>query len=82
MKKNTSLPEAAAPAATLPIEPPLTVEAFAALIAYHRGSVLRAIHDGRIRALQFGQGWRIPAAEARRILATGLPYRSNAKGAA
>jgi excisionase family DNA binding protein len=82
MKKNVSPLATPAPAAILPIEPPLTVEAFAGLIDYHRGSVLRAIRDGRINALQFGQGWRIPAAEARRILATGLPYRAATKGAA
>lgn len=56
-----------------------TVEEIAVGIKYHPGSVLRAIRDGRIHAVPFGQGWRIPASEARRILATGLPYRSNTK---
>ncbi len=62
-----------------PIEAAFTVEEIAAQIKYHPGSVLRAIRDGRIHALPFGQGWRIPAAEARRILATGLPYRSTSR---
>lgn len=64
---------------TVPLEATLTVEEFAAKIKYHNGSVLRAIRDGRIHAIPFGQGWRIPAAEARRILASGLPYRSSSR---
>jgi excisionase family DNA binding protein len=60
----------------LPIEAALTVEETAEKIHYHPESVRRAIRQGRIHALQFGQGWRIPASELRRILATGLPYSS------
>lgn len=54
----------------------LTVEELAAQIKYHPESVRRAIRQGRIHALPFGTGWRIPAAEVRRILCEGLPYRS------
>lgn len=50
-----------------------TVESFAATIQYHPESVRRAIRQGRIRALRFGQGWRIPQAEVNRILTQGLP---------
>ena len=67
----------------LEIEPALTVEDFAGKISYHPESVRRAIRQGRIHALQFGASWRIPAPEARRILAEGLPYspsRCAAKG--
>lgn len=56
----------------------LTVEELASAIKYHPESVRRAIRQGRIHALPFGVGWRIPAAEVRRILAAGLPYRSPA----
>lgn len=55
----------------------LTVEEVARAIRYHPESVRRAIRQGRIHAIQFGAGWRIPAAELRRILATGLPYNSS-----
>ena len=57
----------------VPIEAALTVEAAAEKFHYHPESVRRAIRQGRIRGLRFGQGWRIPAPEVRRILATGLP---------
>ena len=63
-------------------EAALTVDELAARIKYHPESVRRAIRQGRIHALPFGTGWRIPAQEAARILATGLPYRANAKGKA
>lgn len=56
----------------------LTVEELAAQIKYHPESVRRAIRQGRIHALQFGTGWRIPAPEVTRILTTGLPYRKGA----
>jgi excisionase family DNA binding protein len=52
----------------------LTVEELAAQIKYHPESVRRAIRQGRINALRFGAGWRIPAPEVARILTTGLPY--------
>jgi excisionase family DNA binding protein len=52
----------------------LTVEELAAQIKYHPESVRRAIRQGRINALRFGAGWRIPAREVARILTTGLPY--------
>ena len=55
----------------------LTVEEFAAQIKYHPESVRRAIRQGRIFALPFGKGWRIPAPEVARILTTGLPYSTN-----
>jgi excisionase family DNA binding protein len=58
----------------LQIESALTAEEFAEKIHYHPESVRRAIRQHRIHALRFGQGWRIPAAEVRRILETGLPY--------
>ena len=62
------------------IEPQaFTVEEVAGQIKYHPESVRRAIRQGRILALPFGTGWRIPAAELHRILTTGLPYRSGAK---
>ena len=61
------------------IEAALTVEELAARINYHPESVRRCIRQGRINALPFGAGWRILPQEARRILTTGLPYRS-AKG--
>ena len=51
------------------------MEQLAAEIHYHPESVRRAIRQGRIHALPFGVGWRIPATEAARILAMGLPYR-------
>jgi excisionase family DNA binding protein len=54
----------------------LTVEELAARIHYHPESVRRAIRQGRIHALPFGAGWRIPAQEVARILTTGLPYRA------
>jgi len=57
-------------------EAALTVEELAAKIKYHPESVRRAIRQGRIKALRFGAGWRIPAPEAVRILTTGLPYNS------
>ena len=53
----------------------LTVEELAARIKSHPESVRRAIRQGRIHALQFGAGWRIPAQEVARILTAGLPYR-------
>lgn len=53
----------------------LTVGELAARIKYHPESVRRAIRQGRINALPFGAGWRIPAQEVARILTTGLPYR-------
>jgi excisionase family DNA binding protein len=53
----------------------LTVEELAARIKYHPESVRRAIRQGRIHALPFGAGWRIPAQEVARILTNGLPYR-------
>lgn len=55
------------------IEAPLTVEDFAAKISYHPESVRRAIRQHRIKALKFGEGWRIPAPEVRYILENGLP---------
>ncbi|HZL13173.1 MAG TPA: helix-turn-helix domain-containing protein [Verrucomicrobiae bacterium] len=58
-------------------EAALTVEELAAQIKYHPESVRRAIRQGRINALRFGAGWRIPAREAARILTTGLPYSSD-----
>jgi excisionase family DNA binding protein len=58
--------------------PALTVEELAARIKYHPESVRRAIRQGRINALQFGTGWRIPAPEVQRILTNGLPYRKGA----
>ena len=60
-------------------ESALTTEAFAEKIHYHPESVRRAIRQGRIHALPFGTSWRIPAGEVRRIMSTGLPYRSNTK---
>jgi len=60
----------------LQTEAALTVDELAAQIKYHPESVRRAIRQGRIAALPFGIGWRIPAREAARILATGLPYRA------
>jgi excisionase family DNA binding protein len=62
----------------LPTAPARTVEEVAALIHYHPESVRRAIRQGRIHALQFGAGWRIPAPEVARILTAGLPYRKGA----
>jgi excisionase family DNA binding protein len=59
-----------------PSEAAYTVEEVAGVIKYHPESVRRAIRQGRISALQFGAGYRIPAAELRRILTSGLPYRS------
>ena len=64
----------------LPIEAALTVESAAEKFHYHPESVRRAIRQGRIHALRFGQGWRIPAAEVRRILTTGLPVTVTARG--
>jgi len=64
----------------LPIETALTVEEAAEKFHYHPESVRRAIRQGRIHALRFGQGWRIPAPEARRILAEGLPVAVNVRG--
>jgi excisionase family DNA binding protein len=61
----------------VPIEAALTVEEAAEKIHYHPESLRRAIRQGRVAALRFGQGWRIPASELRRILATGLPYSSS-----
>jgi excisionase family DNA binding protein len=55
-----------------------TVAELAAAIKYHPESVRRAIRQGRIYALPFGTRWRIPAAEVRRILTSGLPFRSPA----
>lgn len=57
-------------------EAALTVEELAARIKYHPESVRRAIRQGRIHALPFGAGWRIPPDEAKRILTNGLPYRT------
>jgi len=65
---------------TLPIEAALTVKAAADLFFYHPESVRRAIRQGRIHAVRFGQDWRIPAPEVRRILATGLPYSASSNG--
>ena len=56
-----------------------TVKEVAALIHYHEESLRRAIRQGRVRALPFGNGWRIPETEVARILTEGLPYRA-AKG--
>jgi excisionase family DNA binding protein len=67
-------------AEALPIESALTVEETAEKIHYHPESVRRAIRQGRINALRFGQGWRIPAPEVRRILATGLPMGTTIRG--
>lgn len=55
------------------IEAPLTVEDFARKIHYHPESVRRAIRQGRVKALKFGQDWRITLPEVRRILENGLP---------
>ena len=66
---------------TLQNDAALTVEELAAQIKYHPESVRRAIRQGRINALRFGAGWRIPAPEVVRILTTGLPYRSARGGA-
>ena len=62
----------------LPNEAALTVEELAARIKYHPESVRRAIRQGRIHALPFGVGWRIPPQEVAKILANGLPYRKAA----
>lgn len=56
-----------------PPERPQTVREVAALMSYHPESVRRAIRAGRIRALKFGQDWRVPPAEVQRILSEGLP---------
>jgi excisionase family DNA binding protein len=61
---------------TLHCEAALTVEELAARIKYHPESVRRAIRQGRIHALPFGQSYRIPPAEVASIMATGLPYRA------
>ena len=61
---------------TSPNDAALTVEELAARIKYHPESVRRAIRQGRIHALPFGAGWRIPAQEVARILTAGLPYRA------
>jgi len=53
-----------------------TVEGLARLVQYHPESIRRCIRQGRIRALPFGGGYRIPAAEVARILSEGLPYRA------
>lgn len=63
--------------ACLETDAALTVEATAGKIAYHPESVRRAIRQGRIHALRFGKGWRIPANEVRRILTEGLPYSAS-----
>ena len=62
-----------------PNDAALTVAEFAAQIRYHPESVRRCIRQGRIRALPFGTGWRIPLSEVCRILETGLPYRRGAE---
>lgn len=66
----------------LTIEAAWTVEAAAEAIHYHPESVRRAIRQGRIHALRFGQNWRIPAPEVRRILTTGLPVSVGVAGKA
>lgn len=66
---------------SLPTEAAHTVEEVAAKIKYHPESVRRAIRQGRIHALPFGTGWRIPNTELERILTTGLPYRHTSEAA-
>jgi excisionase family DNA binding protein len=44
----------------------------AGLVSFHPESVRRAIRQGRIRALKFGNSWRIPSAEVARIITQGL----------
>jgi excisionase family DNA binding protein len=50
-----------------------TPEEVARAYGYHPESIRRAIRAGRIKALRFGQGWRITAAEFDRIGREGLP---------
>jgi hypothetical protein len=50
---------------------------FARVISWHPESVRRAIRQGRIGAVRMSNGWRIPSAEAERILANGLPAQKN-----
>lgn len=50
-----------------------TPEQLAQAAMLHPESVRRAIRAGRIKALKFGQEWRIPAAEFDRIMGEGLP---------
>ena len=55
----------------------LEVGEFAELISFHPESVRRAIRQGRIQALRFGNTWRVPPSEVARILANGLPARAS-----
>ena len=49
------------------------VNEVAAQIQQHPGSVRRAIRQGRIKAIRFGQTWRISPEELRRLMTEGLP---------
>lgn len=44
----------------------------AGLVSFHPESVRRAIRQGRIRALKFGNSWRIPSSEVARLMTQGL----------
>jgi hypothetical protein len=49
-----------------------TPEELGGLISFHPESIRRCIRAGRIHALKFGAGWRIPAVEVERITTRGL----------
>ena len=50
-----------------------TTESLADAIGYHVESVRRCMRQGRIKSVRFGRFYRIADAEARRVLAEGLP---------
>lgn len=50
----------------------LEVDHFARILGFHPESVRRLIRRGRIKAKRFGSFWRIPRAEAVRIIENGI----------
>ena len=51
----------------------LRSEEFATLIGFHPETVRRLIREQRIRAIKFGDEWRIKPEEVDRIMQNGLP---------
>ncbi len=58
------------------VEPILTVEQVAGILAIHPETVRRLIRQGKIKAFRVGAGWRIPESSVQAYLeggATGCP---------
>lgn len=53
-------------------QPLWTPTEFAAVVKMHPETIRKCVRQGRIKALHFGRGLRIPASEAARILEGGF----------